>query len=125
MQAPVSLSRIIIFGHQLAILKAFYMEHFQFQVVVDYPDHWIVLNAGAVEIALHKIGPEFAPEEGQAFRAESNTKIVFNITTPITDFRQNLIDRGVNMGKIKSFPGMSTQFCDGEDPEGNMFQLQQ
>ena len=31
--------------------------------------------------------------------------------------------KGIPMGEIKSYPGLTGSLCDGKDPEGNVFQL--
>jgi hypothetical protein len=124
-QEKFSLGRIIIFGHLVDRLKYFYIDHFGFSVVEEIKDQWIVLNTGQVEIAIHKIGQGYEPEEGKEFRVESNTKLVFYITGNIEGFRQRLVDNGVVIGEVKSFEGINSLFCDGEDPEGNVFQIEQ
>jgi hypothetical protein len=77
-----------------------------------------------MEIALHKVGPGYESEPG-TFRAESNTKLIFKIDGDLPAFRQKLISDGVTVHEIKSFDGFPSLFCDGEDPEGNIFQLEQ
>jgi hypothetical protein len=124
-QEKFTLGRIIIFGHLVDKLKSFYVDNFNFLVTEEIKDQWIVLSAGQVEIAIHKIGQGYEPEAGKEFRAESNTKLVFNINDNIKGFRQRLVDRGVIIGDIKSFEGIDSLFCDGEDPEGNIFQIEQ
>jgi predicted enzyme related to lactoylglutathione lyase len=119
------LTRIILFGHLVDRLKRFYVDYFGFSVVEEISDQWIVLNAGQVEIAIHKIGQGYEPEDGKPFRAESNTKLVFSINNNLEDFRQRLVNNGVVMGAVKSFEGINSLFCDGEDPEGNVFQIEQ
>ncbi|QKJ30248.1 VOC family protein [Mucilaginibacter mali] len=120
----VSLSRIIIFGKNIDLLKAFYTESFNLSVIEETAGEWVVLNAGATEIALHKIG-EHIDSGNDDFRAESNTKLVFKVNTGLHQLRQQLIDKGVAMKEARSFPGISSLFCDGEDPEGNVFQLEE
>lgn len=124
-QEKFCLGRIIIFGHLVHKLKSFYVDNFGFSVVEEFKDQWIVLNAGQVEIAIHKIGQGFEPEEGKEFRVDSNTKLVFYITDNIEGFRQRLVEAGVTIGNVKSFEGINSLFCDGEDPEGNIFQIEQ
>jgi predicted enzyme related to lactoylglutathione lyase len=119
------LGRIIIFGHLVDKLKSFYVDHFGFSVVEEIKGQWIVLKAGHVEIAIHKIGQGYEPEAGKEFRVESNTKLVFYITDNLEGFRQRLVDKGVVLGPVKSFEGINSLFCDGEDPEGNIFQIEQ
>lgn len=120
-----TLTRIILFGYHVDLLKAFYMDYFDLSLVEEIAGQWIVLNAGSVEIALHKIGKEYEPKSGTAFRAESNTKLVFQISEPLAGFRQRLADRGVDIGPVKQFEGIDSLFCDGVDPEGNVFQVEQ
>ncbi|MBA4146243.1 MAG: lactoylglutathione lyase [Cytophaga sp.] len=120
-----SLGRIIIFGHLVDKLKTFYVDNFDFAVVEEIKDQWIVLNAGQIELALHKIGPGYVPEDGKEFRVESNSKFVFYISDNLVGFRQRLVDKGVVMGDIQSYQGIDSLFCDGEDPEGNVFQIEQ
>jgi hypothetical protein len=121
----ISLERIILFGHLIEKLKSFYVDNFNFKVKEEIKDQWIVLNAGSIELALHKIGAEYEPKDGKAFRVESNTKLVFLISEDLSGFRKRLISQGLIIGDIKSFEGINSLFCDGEDPEGNVFQIEQ
>lgn len=124
-QREISLGRIIIFGHLVDKLKSFYVDNFNFSVVEEIKDQWIVLNAGQMELAIHKIGQGYEPEDGKEFRVESNTKLVFYLANNLEDFRQRLVDKGVVIGDIKKFDGINSLFVDGEDPEGNVFQIEQ
>jgi len=121
----ISLSRIILFGKDVEGLKSFYIQHFNFKLVEEISGEWVVLNAGQTEIAFHKIGGDFINESDEPFRADSNTKLVFNIDSDLSVFRENLLQLGVALRDIKSFPGFNYLLCDGEDPEGNVFQLSQ
>jgi len=47
------------------------------------------------------------------------------VTRDIAELRAELVTKGVPMREIKSYPGFPGPLCDGEDPEGNVFQLQQ
>lgn len=118
-------SRIILFGHQVDVLKSFYVKFFHFTVTEEIKGQWIVLDMGGTELALHKIGGEYEPAPGATFRAESNTKMVFQIAEDLHAFRQTLLDHGSSIGEVKKFDGIHSLFCDGEDPEGNVFQLEQ
>ncbi|HQQ99065.1 MAG TPA: hypothetical protein PLX35_17460 [Cyclobacteriaceae bacterium] len=122
---PLTLSRIILFGHQLGKLKSFYVDHFGFSVVEEIPDQWIVLKARATELALHKVGREYEPSNGQPLVGVSNAKLVFTIADGIETFGQRLAADGIEIGPVKSFPGIPSLFCDGKDPEGNVFQIEQ
>ena len=121
----ISLNRLILFGKDVEGLKNFYMLHFNFKLIEETAGEWVVLNAGAVEIAFHKIGSGFLKESDEPFSVDSNTKLVFNIDGDLPGFRAGLLRQGLTLGEIKSFPGFSYLLCDGEDPEGNVFQLSQ
>jgi hypothetical protein len=56
---------------------------------------------------------------------ESNTKLVFEIEENIYVMRELLLQKNVKMREVKQFDGSDYLLCDGEDPEGNVFQLQQ
>jgi len=116
------LTRIILFGQDIDKLKDFYLMNFNLTVIEETEHLWVVLNAGAVEIGLHRVGEAYLTTNKAGFKANSNTKLVFSIDTDLNLFRQNLIIKGVSMGEIRSYaPNML--HCDGEDPEGNVFQL--
>jgi catechol 2,3-dioxygenase-like lactoylglutathione lyase family enzyme len=117
------LNRIILFGADLNRLKIFYQQHFNFTLVEEIDGQWIVLNAGQMEVALHKIGDAYLPKDGKPFRAQSNTKLVFGINGDLAAFRKGLLDKGVTVKEVKSFGDTGLLFCDGEDGEGNVFQL--
>jgi predicted enzyme related to lactoylglutathione lyase len=122
-EMKISLNRIILFGKEIDKLKIFYQENFGFSLLEEIRDQWVVLNAGQTEIALHKIGRQYDSDE--IFRAASNTKLVFGINGNLESIRNKLISNGVLLQDIKSFEGVNALFCDGEDPEGNIFQLEQ
>jgi hypothetical protein len=121
----VSLTRIIIFGQAIDKLKTFYVDNFNLAVIEETKHEWVVLSAGPIEIALHRIGQAYRIENGKDFKADGNIKLVFDIAAGLTQFRQKLVEQGVLMSELKSFAGINYLFCDGEDPEGNVFQLQQ
>ncbi|MBK0378417.1 VOC family protein [Mucilaginibacter segetis] len=120
MQASTTLilSRIILFVHNVDKLTSFYTANFGLAVTEEIKGEWVVLNAGSLEIALHKAGNAY--ETG----TENNTKLVF-LTDALEQVRNNLLSNGAQMREVKSFEGINSLFCDGEDPEGNVFQLEQ
>ena len=119
----LTLSRIILFGSDIEGLKLFYQSVFNLPLVEEIEGEWLVFKAGEIEIAFHRIGESFRNDT--LFKSESNTKLVFNIDEDIHSFRKVLIEKGVKMRAIKSFEGIDFLFCDGEDIEGNVFQLSQ
>ena len=121
----ISLYRIMLFGLQIEKLKKFYVDNFDFSVIEEIKDEWVVLKAGQFEIALHKIRQEFIKVGEHEFWAESNAKLIFRINSDLSIFRQKLIENGVEVQEIKSFKGFNSLFCDGIDVEGNVFQIEQ
>ncbi|MDN3582478.1 VOC family protein [Mucilaginibacter flavus] len=115
--------RIILFGQNITKLKDFYIENFGFSLVEEIEDQWAVLKAGSMELAFHKIGEAYQTTE--EFKAVSNTKLIFKVEGDLAGLRERLIDKGVLLGEIKSFEGIKALFCDGEDVEGNVFQLEE
>lgn len=118
----LTLNRIILFGNDITGLKEFYQSVFKLVLIEEIENEWMVFKAGQMELALHRIGAEYSNE---FFKAQSNTKMVFTITEEIASLRAELIEKGVHMKEIKSFEGIDFLFCDGEDIEGNVFQLSQ
>lgn len=120
---PVLMSRLILYVHNVALLKAFYQTHFSLPVTEEIEDEWIVLKAGAVEIALHRVGE---PHRDLPARANnSNAKIVFSVQSGLAELHEKLLSAGVPMRNLKRYDGFPQLMCDGEDPEGNVFQLSQ
>lgn len=117
----VRLNRIILYSQDISGLKNFYVSLFELPVIEEIKDEWLVLDAGATEIAFHKVGAAYSTEG--VFRAENNTKMVFEIDSDIFEARARLIEAGVVMSEIKSYEGFDYLLCDGEDIEGNVFQM--
>jgi predicted enzyme related to lactoylglutathione lyase len=124
MSMNVTLSKIILFGKEIEKLKNFYQEHFGFTLVEETRDEWALLNTGNIDLAFHKIGAQYRRHD-EPFHADSNTKLVFEVSDDLPVVRENLLQKGVKLRDLKSFPGTNAWFCDGEDPEGNVFQLRQ
>ena len=116
---PLYLNRIILFTPDVNLLKNFYQQHFGLQIVEETAGEWAVLKAGNCELALHKIGAGFETVETNI----TNTKLVFETDEDLMALREKLLMEGVALGEVKSFDGYPNLFCDGNDPEGNVFQL--
>jgi predicted enzyme related to lactoylglutathione lyase len=121
----ILLNQIIIFGQNINLLKQFYQDHFDFELIEEIKNEWVVLKAGQTAIAFHKIGSAYQTNEDIPFKADSNTKLVFEMDGDLKTFRDKLLEKGVLLRDLKSFAGVNYLFCDGEDPEGNVFQLKQ
>jgi hypothetical protein len=119
----VDLNRVILFVQDVERLTRFYQDNFCLPVVEEIAGEWCVLAAGPCQLALHRVGKEYRVSDPTLWKVESNAKLVLAVDRPLTELRAELIAKGVPMRDIKSFPPLTGQLCDGEDPEGNVFQL--
>jgi len=120
---PLPMTRLILYVHDVPRLKSFYQTHFDLLVSEEIGAEWVMLKAGAVEIALHRVGKQY--RDRPKTDVWSNAKLVFTVESGLTEFRERLIAAGVSMRPLKRFEGYPQLMCDGEDPEGNVFQLAQ
>jgi catechol-2,3-dioxygenase len=120
-----SLERIILYVQDVERLAKFYQDIFQFQVAQEIKGEWVVLRAGACELALHRVGKPYRVADTTSWKVETNAKLVLSVTSDLAEMRAQLIRKGVPMGDIKAYPGLTGPLCDGTDPEGNVFQLAQ
>lgn len=70
-------------------------------------------------------GPAYRRPPGSWSGDNNNAKLVLSIDEPIDEARERLVGLGVDMGQVKSYPGLTGPLCDGRDPEGNVFKLSQ
>jgi catechol 2,3-dioxygenase-like lactoylglutathione lyase family enzyme len=137
-KVPMIMTRVILYVRDVDLLKNFYRTHFDVPVVEEIPGEWAVLKAGEVELALHRVGPEYrrdAPaangephdgsEEDSDDGTASNAKLVFMVKSRLPELRDRLLAAGVKMRDLKRYAGFAMLMCDGVDPEGNVFQLSQ
>jgi len=117
----ISLEGIILFVQNVDLLKDFYMKHFLFNILEEIENEWVLLEAGNCSIGLHKIGTQYETNTDW----ESNTKLVFVLEEDVFQVREDLFNKGVTIGAVKTFEGYPYWLCDGEDPEKNVFQLKQ
>lgn len=120
----ISLDTIILFVQDIDKLKEFYTEQLQLKLLEEYPG-WILLQAGSGKIGLHLAGEPYRLENKAEGGAGGNTKLVFDVQEDIHAWRERLTSNGVAMRDIRTFEGYDYWICDGEDPEGNVFQLRQ
>jgi catechol-2,3-dioxygenase len=125
MKFKTSLDTIILYVQNVENLKIFYTQLFNFPVVEEYESLWALLDAGSAKIGLHKIGEQYLNKVKGNFKFDSNLKIVFEIDEDINHVRAGLLEQNVPMREIKTFDNYEFWLCDGEDPEGNVFQLKQ
>ncbi|HJW15981.1 MAG TPA: hypothetical protein VJ499_02625 [Flavisolibacter sp.] len=121
----LKLHTIIIFVQNVDKLKTFYVDTLQLVIVEEIKSEWLLLQAGPCKIGLHKIGEQYLDKNKGAFKFDNNTKIVFELDEDIYKIRESLLNQKVLIKEVKTFENFNFLFCDGEDPEGNIFRLQQ
>ena len=115
----------LIFVQNLDLLKSFYVDILQLEAVEEFKSEWVLLKAGNCCIGLHKIDEQYLKDKKGTDKYETNTKIVFEIEDDITHVREYLVGKNVKLNEVKAFENYDFFTCDGEDPEGNIFQLKQ
>ena len=121
----LNLHTIIIFAQDVDRLKSFYVDILELDIVEETQSEWLLLKAGSCNIGLHKIGSPYLDSNKAAFKFDNNTKIVFEIDEDIHQLREQLLAKNVLLKEIITFDNYGYWLCDGEDPEGNIFQLKQ
>lgn len=118
----MDISRIIIFCDDLKRLESFYVEVLGLNPVGEASADWACFEAGAVHLCLHSLPVEYRGDgsDGYPKREDSYTKFCFRSADVDAD-RARLVEMGVRMGEVFRFGELS--FCDGADPEGNIFQI--
>jgi hypothetical protein len=119
-----TMSRLILYVHNVAALALFYRTHFGLELCEEIEGEWAVMKAGAMELALHRVGEPYRERHLQR-RSTTNAKMVFSIESGLVELREKLRAAGVSMRELKRYQGFPQLMCDGEDPEGNVFQLSQ
>lgn len=118
----VKLDTVMFYVKDIKKLKDFYVENFNLKVIEE--DHvWVLLQAGSVNIAFHKIGDAFLSSIDLNHKFDTNVKLIFEIDMNIEIARNELITKNIKMRDIKTFENYNYWLCDGIDPEGNVFQL--
>lgn len=116
---------LIIFVQDVDKLKSFYVDILKLEVLEEFESEWLLLGSGNCKIGLHKIGAQYLEEGAAPFKFDNNTKVVFEIDEDIHQVRTTLLSEGVSMKEVTTFEGYNYLRCDGEDPEGNVFQIKQ
>jgi predicted enzyme related to lactoylglutathione lyase len=119
-----TMSRLILYVYDVTALTSFYRTHFGLELCEEIEGEWAVMKAGAMELALHRVGEPYRERQPQR-RSMTNAKMVFSIESGLVELREKLSAAGVPMRELKRYQGFPQLMCDGEDPEGNVFQLSQ
>jgi len=111
---------IILFVHNTDLLKQFYTTHFSFTVAEETKGEWVLLSNGVFTMGLHKAG---VAHLSSTTDANNNCKLVFETTEDLAKLHQQLQQLQITVKPIQNWPGASYSLFDGEDPEGNVFQV--
>ena len=118
----MQLAQAILFVDDVEGMRDFYVARFDLRVIHQEPG-FIRLDTGGAVLALHAIrrpdgaSPLSAPP---APRTGSAIKLCFRVAD-VDEERARLAAAGVVMREIHRYSDVA--FCDGLDPEGNVFQL--
>lgn len=115
MISRMRLAQAILFVNDVARMKQFYRDLLGLPVLED-GDGYVRLDAGGSALMLHAIREPPSPTP----RHDSFVKLAFH-TDDVATVRAALQAQGVQMREPHTF-GTAT-FCDGIDPEGNIFQI--
>jgi predicted enzyme related to lactoylglutathione lyase len=121
MMMQLKFSRLILFCKDVGLMQDFYATHFGLTVVEGGGSDWVLLRSGDFEIGLHAIPAAYQPEGKPG--EDSNVKLVFAVAEPMDDCLARLRAGGVSLREPQRHDGHAGMFCDGEDVEGNVFQL--
>ena len=110
MELELSIKRIILFTARMAEMASFYRDVLGLQQIDDEAG-WKEFRAGNCNIALHN---------GASVVGSRPPKLVFH-SNDVAETRKALTGRGARLGKLKSGNGLD--LCEGEDPDGNPFQI--
>ncbi|MDX2004713.1 MAG: VOC family protein [Meiothermus sp.] len=117
----LEIRRVVVFVRDMEVQARFYREVLGLPLVLNPDDEaqFVEFEAGGCRLALHS--------GGLPSRAKRPTKLVF-YAQDVAAARAWLASRGAKLGKVKSTAvdladGSRLQLCDGQDPEGNPFQL--
>ncbi len=109
----MDISRVIIFTPDVRKLADFYRSCFGLSLVGESDDSWTELNAGNCNIAFHNFPERVEGRDGWV-------KVVFG-SNDVAKEKARLEELGVKMSDIVEFGRI--QLCDGQDPDGNWFQI--
>ncbi|MDJ0786701.1 MAG: VOC family protein [Myxococcota bacterium] len=123
---PLGVARALLFVKGMETMARFYGEVLGLASLPcdEDPAGYRLFDAGPVELALHVVPEPWASgieiADPPVAREGAATKLVFRCDD-LEGSRAELMSRNVAMGPIQSGDGLA--FCDGVDPEGNVFQL--
>jgi catechol 2,3-dioxygenase-like lactoylglutathione lyase family enzyme len=117
----VVLGQAMIFVADMARMQAFYRDVLGLGIIDETPG-FSRYDAGGARLALHLLPAEIggAVASPPPVREDCAIKLTFRVAD-VPTWRAKLDALGCRMGKVHTWDGRS--FCDGSDPEGNVFQI--
>jgi catechol 2,3-dioxygenase-like lactoylglutathione lyase family enzyme len=115
----MQMAQAIVFVDDVARMQAFYHGVLGLPVITAEPG-WVRLDAGGVVLALHAIKPPRTRPDPAPERVEAVIKLCFRVDD-VDQTREALAVAGVKMRTVHRSGDLA--FCDGIDPEGNIFQI--
>ena len=120
------LGKVMLYAKDLKKMVAFYRDVLGFRIIPSRydPKEFVVLDAGSAQLCLHQIPEVIARNINISDPPEPRMRVPVKIMFIIEDvetMRETLMARGVQMGSLQNFPPLL--YCDGHDPEGNIFQI--
>ena len=119
-------ARVILFAKDMKAMLAFYEGILGLGRLSGPEDSedFVSLSAGGIQISLHKIPQRYAKNititNPPAAREDVPMKVAFRVED-VDKMRARLESQGIEMRKIQT--SNNVRFCDGIDPEGNVFQI--
>lgn len=123
----MKLGQVMVFAKDLERMRRFYGDGVGLAVETE-ADGWIRFAAGGAFFALHAIPADIArtitianpPDE----RSDTAIKFTFHVDD-VDAARARLIQHGARMREPRRWSSGTAErvFCDGIDPEGNVFQI--
>jgi len=113
------LTQAILFVDDVPRAVVFYRDLLGLRVISEEPG-WVRLGGGGAVLALHAIPHRSAASAPAAPRVSSPHKLCFH-SDDVDSERARLIAAGVAMRDVHRYSEVT--FCDGVDPEGNVFQI--
>jgi catechol 2,3-dioxygenase-like lactoylglutathione lyase family enzyme len=115
----MDLAQVVLFVKDVPRMQRFYQGLLGLSVV-SAEEGFVRLDAGGCVLALHALPSEPEVADPPVPRQDSWLKLGFHVDD-VPAHRAKLVAAGVTMREIHSWSTIS--FCDGVDPEGNIFQI--
>jgi catechol 2,3-dioxygenase-like lactoylglutathione lyase family enzyme len=115
----MDLTQVVLFVKDVPRMQRFYEGMLGLRVV-SAEEGFVRLDAGGCRLALHALPQEPEVSDPPIPREDSWIKLGFHVDD-VSATRAKLVAAGVRMREVHVWSGVS--FCDGVDPEGNVFQI--